>query len=214
MVWYFTMLPSPSGTTLTIMTRPGGSLTGGLGLALVFDAQREQCRSGLRYLLFTGNSDGDMMAQCITCGTELHPERALKYDYCMAPECQEKNAEGLTMVAIGMNKAADEIMILDDRARQDLAAGKHHDQRRGTFGQAAAVPRTPAAPGRALANRSADRKPRPRPAQVAQRRAWTRSQERLALLYNEQGLKPAEIAAKLGVSPYQVSQIILSAKRG
>jgi hypothetical protein len=33
-------------------------------------------------------------------------------------------------------------------------------------------------------------------------------------LYNEQGLKPAEIAAKLGVSPYQVSQIILTAKRG
>ena len=43
------------------------------------------------------------MAQCITCGTELHPERAQKYNYCMAPECQEKNAKGLTMVAIGMN---------------------------------------------------------------------------------------------------------------
>ena len=154
-----------------------------------------------------------MMAQCITCGTELHPERALKYDYCMAPECQQKNAKGLTMVAIGMNKAADEIMILDERARQDLAAGKHHDQRRGTFGQAA-VSRTPSASGEAQAKRTADRKPRPRPAQVAQRRAWTRSQERLALLYNDQGLKPAEIAAKLGVSPYQVSQIILSAKRG
>ena len=155
------------------------------------------------------------MAQCITCGTELHPERALKYDYCMAPECQEKNAKGLTMVAIGMNKAADEIMILDDRARQDLAAGKHHDQRRGTFGQAADVPRTPAAPGRALANRSAGRKPGPRRAHVApQRSAWTRSQEKLALLYNQQGLKPAEIASKLGISPYQVTQIILAAKRG
>jgi hypothetical protein len=30
------------------------------------------------------------MAQCITCGTELHPERAQKYNYCMSPECQEK----------------------------------------------------------------------------------------------------------------------------
>jgi hypothetical protein len=158
---------------------------------------------------------GNMMAQCITCGTELHPERALKYDYCMAPECQEKNAKGLTMVAIGMNKAADEIMILDDRARQDLAAGKHHDPRRGTFGQAAAVPRNPAVPGSTPAKRPADRKPRQRAARVApQRRAWTRSQERLALLYNEQGLKPAEIAAKLGMSPYQVTQIILAARRG
>jgi len=154
------------------------------------------------------------MAQCITCGTELHPERALKYDYCMAPECQQKNAKGLTMVAIGMNKAADEIMILDERARQDLAAGKHHDQRRGTFGQAAAVPRTPGPSGRARAKGTADRTPHPRPAQGAQRPAWTRSQERLALLYNEQGLKPAEIAAKLGVTPYLVSQIILTAKRG
>ena len=188
----------------------------GLGTnALVVDALREQRGCGLRCQLFASNSDGNMMAQCITCGTELHPERALKYDYCMAPECQEKNAEGLTMVAIGMNKAADEIMILDDRARQDLAAGKHHDQRRGTFGQAAAVPRTPAAPGRALANRSAGRKPRPRRAHVAPRHtAWTRSQERLALLYNEQGLKPAEIAAKLGLSPYQVTQIILAARPG
>ena len=158
---------------------------------------------------------GNMMAQCITCGTELHPERALKYNYCMARECQEKNAKGLTMVAVGMNKAADEIMILDDRVRQDLAAGKHHDQRRGTFGQAAAVPRTPAAPGRAPAKRAADRRSRQRTAPVApQRKAWTRSQERLALLYNQQGLKPAEIAGKLGISPYQVTQIILAAKRG
>jgi hypothetical protein len=157
---------------------------------------------------------GNMMTQCITCGTELHPERAQKYDYCMARECQEKNAKGLTMVAIGMNKAADEIMILDDRAREDLAAGKHHDQRRGTFGQAAGVPRPPAAPGRAPANR-ADRKSRRHAARVApERKAWTRSQERLALLYNVQGLKPAEIAGKLGISPYQVTQIILAAKRG
>jgi hypothetical protein len=47
------------------------------------------------------------MAQCITCGSELHPERADKYNYCMARECQEKNAKGLTMVAVGVNKAAD-----------------------------------------------------------------------------------------------------------
>ena len=75
-----------------------------------------------------------LMARCVTCGTELHPQRALKYDYCMSPECQEKNAKGLTMVAIGMNKAADEFLILDEQTQQDLATGKHRDQRRGTFG--------------------------------------------------------------------------------
>src|SRR5262249_55569481 len=86
------------------------------------------------------------MAQCITCGTELHPERAKKYNYCMARECQEKNAKGLTMVAVGMNKAADELMILDDRTREELASGKYRDQRRGSFGTSVQAPADPAAP--------------------------------------------------------------------
>src|ERR1700740_1643144 len=80
------------------------------------------------------------MARCVTCGTELHPERAQKYDYCMSPECQEKNAKGLTMVAIGMNKAADEYLILDEQTREDMASGKYRDQRRGLFGPLAPAP--------------------------------------------------------------------------
>src|SRR5256885_7039559 len=96
------------------------------------------------------------MAQCITCGTELHPERAQKYNYCMAPECQEKNAKGLTMVAVGMNKAAEEFMILDEGTAEDLASGKYRDQRRGSFGTSApgTRPRTSAPASR----------PSPRPA--------------------------------------------------
>src|SRR5215831_8067448 len=157
------------------------------------------------------------MAQCITCGTELHPERAQKYDYCMAPECQEKNARGLTMVAVGMNKAADELMILDDATRENLASGKYRDQRRGSFGTSAPAPPAPRpGPGAAPAGRPA-RPARParqaRPARRAQAPVpWTGKQERLALLYNEQGLRPAEIADKLGVSSYLVTQIILAAK--
>ena len=166
------------------------------------------------------------MAQCITCGTELHPERAKKYSYCMARECQEKNARGLTMVAIGMNKAADEYLILDDNTRADLASGKYRDQRRGSFG-----PAVPAAPGPRPASpavgpsgqetgrvkpsgRTAARaRPRPHgPAQPAARPPLTRSQQKLALLYNEQGLRPDEIALKLGVSARLVTQIILAAK--
>jgi hypothetical protein len=156
------------------------------------------------------------MAQCITCGTELQPERAQKYSYCMARECQEKNAKGLTMVAVGMNKAADEIMILDDRTREDLAAGKHRDQRRETFGPRAAPVSRSAAPGsasgRTRAARQADRGRHRQRARSAPARPWTKSQERLALLYNEQGLRPVEIADKLGVSAYLVTQIILAAK--
>ncbi|HUA31919.1 MAG TPA: hypothetical protein VMC03_23770 [Streptosporangiaceae bacterium] len=170
------------------------------------------------------------MTRCITCGTQLHPERAKKYNYCMAPECQEKNARGLTVVAIGMNKAADEFMILDERTREDLASGKYRDQRRGSFGTSAAAPPKPVTPptslpsgtaggaGKPVTRPSQRRRPRPAarrgpaPATPQPRGPWTRSQEKLALLYNEQGRRPDEIAQKLGISSYLVTQIILSAK--
>ena len=175
------------------------------------------------------------MAQCITCGTELHPERARKYAYCVARECQEKNAKGLTMVAVGMNKAADELMILDERTQADLASGRYRDQRRGSFGTSgpAPAPRVPAAPGAAPAPRvpaasrpvppssraapasrpaPASRAPASRAAQASSSRPWTERQERLALLYNEQGLRPDEIADKLGVSRYLATQIVLAAR--
>jgi hypothetical protein len=168
------------------------------------------------------------MAKCITCGTELHPERAAKYNYCMAPECQEKNAKGLTIAVVGMNKAAEEFVILDDRTKADLASGRYHDQRRGSFGTSAATPaarttaEAPAAPPRAAqataapaqrpARRAGARPLRRPPAGRPARTPWTRKQEKLALLYNEQGLRPAEIAGKLGVSSYLVTQIILAAK--
>jgi hypothetical protein len=247
------------------------------------------------------------MAKCITCGTELHPERAQKYNYCMAPECQAKNAKGLTIAAVGMNKSGEEFVILDDQARAELASGKYHDPRRGSFGtsqpalpasaaraaaaraphaptagdprgpaaggaatpsprgaavpasggtaapaapaagsaatpspRGAAVPASggtaaPAAPaadsaatpsprgaavpasGGTAAPAGAARRPRPQPQprlrpQAPARGPWTGRQERLALLYNEQGLRPDEIADKLGISRYLASQIILTAK--
>ncbi len=170
------------------------------------------------------------MAQCITCGSELHPERAKKYNYCMAPECQEKNLKGLTMVAIGVNKAADQYLLLDERTRDELASGKFHDQRRGSFGTSVPSPSpaaalgsadgAPAAEAGAAADRSHAAQParrrresqrRPISRQVP-RRPWSRSQEKLALLYNEQGLRPDEIAQKLGLSTYTVTQIILASR--
>jgi hypothetical protein len=154
------------------------------------------------------------MDKCVTCGRELHPERAKKYNYCMSPECQEKNAKGLTMVAVGVNKAAEQYMILDENTREELASGKYHDQRRGSFGTT--VPSAAPAPAPAAA-------PEPRPAAPRQRSAapaapkvarkpWSQRQQRLALLYNEQGLRPDEIAEKIGLSRYLVTQIILNAR--
>ena len=172
------------------------------------------------------------MAQCITCGSELHPERAKKYNYCMAPKCQEKNLKGLTMVAVGVNKAADQYLVLDERTKDELASGKFRDQRRGSFGTSlpSSSPVAPVSPagdgaavkagvtartargaavGRAGSTQPAHRRPASRD---LPRRPWSKSQEKLALLYNEQGLRPEEIAQKLGLSTYTVTQIILSSK--
>jgi DNA-binding NarL/FixJ family response regulator len=148
------------------------------------------------------------MEKCVTCGKELHPERAKKYDYCMSRECQEKNAKPLTMVAIGVNKAAEQYMILDEHTKDELASGKYHDQRRGSFGTSLPSPPatlTPNTPTKAP-------RPNPRPDAKPVRHPWSQRQQRLALLYNEQGLRPDEIAQKLKLSTYTVTQIILNAR--
>ena len=63
-------------------------------------------------------------------------------------------------------------------------------------------------------------RPRPRPAPArpgrgarrGPRQPGTPSQRRLAVLYNQQGLRPDEIASKLGLTRYEVTQIILAAR--
>jgi len=161
-------------------------------------------------------NEKSFVAQCVTCGSELNPERAEKYDYCLAPECQEKNLKSLTMVAVGVNKSAEQYLLLDDETRDELARGKFHDQRRGSFGTSvpsqAAGPAQPTVPAQPAQPARRAWLPRPRPAPREVPRPWTKSQEKLALLYNEQGRRPEEIAQKLGLSPYLVTQIILSSK--
>jgi hypothetical protein len=120
------------------------------------------------------------------------------------------------MVAVGMNKAADEFLILDERTREDLASGKYRDQRRGSFGTSAAPAPRAAPPATGASGRPARRIPQQPPRSsldpAPSRRPWTQRQEKLALIYNEQGLRPAEIARKLGVSAYTATQIILAAR--
>jgi hypothetical protein len=131
----------------------------------------------------------------------------------MAPECQEKNLKGLTMVAVGVNKSAEQYLLLDEETRDELARGKYHDQRRGSFGTSVPAPAGTSVP--AQAGSPAQTRPapsRPAPSRPAPRRPWSKSQEKLALLYNEQGRRPDEIAQKLGLSTYLVTQIILSSR--
>ncbi len=174
-----------------------------------------------------------MKFKCVSCGDDLHPERAEKYDYCMKPECQAKNLKGLTMVAVGVNKSAEQFLLLDEDTKAELAQGKYHDQRRGTFGQpepapASRGPRARRRPPRPVQPRLARPSPALPRARLAPAKAspasttpaaprgprlpGTPSQRRLAALYNQQGLRPDEIARKLGLSRYDVTQIILAAR--
>ena len=149
------------------------------------------------------------MAHCVTCGNELHPERAEKYDYCTKRECREQNAKPLTVVSVGVNKAADQYLILNHRTKGDLAAGKYQDQRKSTSvtGERSAPKRIPAARAAAKRVPRAGASPSPRP-----RQAWTRSQQDLAVIYNARGMSPEEIAGTLGLSRSVVTQMLLAAK--
>jgi hypothetical protein len=151
------------------------------------------------------------MSTCITCGSELHPERAEKYDYCLAPDCQAENAGGLTMVAVGVNKSAEQFQVLDDRTRAAMAAGRYHDQRRASFGTtASAAPAGPKEPTPPRSDVPVQRPSRPK-AGPSRRRTWSQRQENLALIYHEQGMRPGDIAEKIGLSTHTVTQILLAA---
>jgi DNA-directed RNA polymerase subunit N (RpoN/RPB10) len=146
------------------------------------------------------------MARCVTCGSELHPERAEKYDYCTKRECREQNAKPLTIAAVAVNKAADQYLVLNDRAKEDLAAGRYQDQRKSP--SVTDRPRPAGARAPSPGARSVRRAPAPQPG----RRSWSRAQEDLALIWAERGMRPDEIAERLGMSRYRVTEMILAAR--
>src|SRR5829696_744 len=153
---------------------------------------------------------GTRMAHCVTCGSELHPERAEKYSYCTRRECREQNATPLTIAAVAVNKAADQYLVLDERTREDLAAGSYQDARKSAAVTGGRPPERTSTP-RATAPR---RRPSARkPDSAPKRPAWTRPQEDLAAIYSAQGMRPDEIAERLGVSRYTATQMVLAAKR-
>ena len=145
------------------------------------------------------------MAICVTCGKELHPERAEKYNYCTEPECRDRNARRLKMVAVGVNKAADQYIALDERAKREMASGRYKKQ--------------PDVPGASRMPLSTRRIHTPKPAGVSapgssarpSRPPWSKAQENLALIYRRMGMKPIEIARKLGVTEHLVTKILLAA---
>jgi hypothetical protein len=140
------------------------------------------------------------MASCVTCGSELHPERAEKYDYCMRRECHKQNARGLKILAYGVNKAADQYEVADGRTRAEMAARAHEPGSRA----ATRPTRRPAGATRPERRTRPTRNSGP---------AWTASQQDLAVIYNRRGMRPDEIAEKVGLPKQTVIQMLLGARQ-
>jgi hypothetical protein len=139
--------------------------------------------------------------KCVTCHDELHPERAERYDYCTRPACQAENARRLTIVAVGVNKAADQFEILTDRVKDEMAGGRYQDPRRRTF-----AGHEPSRSRRERARQPADRgrKDAPEPDE-----SWTQAQLDRALSMHFTGRKSdREIARRLGLRERTVARMI------
>ena len=156
------------------------------------------------------------MANCVTCGRELHPERAEKYDYCTDRKCQEQNAKGLTILALGVNKAADHYQVLDERTTDKVASGDWVEEAASGAELASKRPaprKIPRDRGKRSSGPSRPSRPvRDQPAASSTGRAWSQAQKDLVLIYNANGMRPDEIAAELGLRTYTVTQMILAAK--
>jgi hypothetical protein len=144
------------------------------------------------------------LAKCVTCHDELHPERAKKYDYCTRPECQIENARGLKVVAVGVNKAAEQFTVLTARVEDEMAEGKYQDPRRRTFASQVRSP-SHAAPARPAADRG-------RKAASEPDEAWADAQLERALSMHFTGRKSdREIADRLGLRERTVAKMIAAA---
>jgi hypothetical protein len=147
------------------------------------------------------------MARCVTCGVELHPERAERYDYCTAPDCRARNARALTIAAVGVNKAADQYVVLDERTREEMAGGRYQDPRRTSSVSHAPRPRRSpprrVAPGAGASSRS-----------ERTTESWTQAEQNLALALHITGKKTLDqIAERLKLRPDTVAKMIAAAKR-
>ena len=149
---------------------------------------------------------GSGMSRCVTCGVELHPERAKKYDYCLDPDCQARNPRGLTIASVGVNKAADRFVILDERTEEEMAAGRYLDPRRASSISHAARPRRNRARGSTVPTRGPT--PSGQPAE-----SWTEAEQNLALALHVTGRKTLDqIAERLKLRPDTIAKMIATAK--
>jgi len=139
---------------------------------------------------------------CIGCGAPLHPER--RYPYCTAPACVAEHHVPLEVMAVGVNKAADQFMAVTPGTAAAVASGATKDPRRASWGTRAV--RAQDAPVRVARVR-----PAPRP-----RLPGTPAHHRLVQRWRAQGLTPAQMVERLRgqLTVHEVTQIALSRPHG
>jgi hypothetical protein len=170
-------------------------------------AEEEGSGSSDRWTVAGPTEEHLSVANCVTCGAELHPERAEKYDYCTEPECRARNAHPRAIVSIGVNKAADQFLVLDDRTSGEMERGWYRDSGRTSAGRLGHHRSTAAA----VRPTSSRRRPAPEgPTDVA---TWSKEEQNLALAYEITGRLPIEeIAERLGRDQPTVSKMLVAAK--
>jgi hypothetical protein len=148
------------------------------------------------------------VANCVTCGEELHPERAEKYDYCTQPDCRARNARPRPIVSVGVNKAADQFLVLDDRTAEEMERGRYRDSGRSSPGRLGHRRSTPSSDrSTPVHGRSSSARP------SEEEETWTRDEQNLALAYEITGRLPIEeIARRLGRDQATVAKMLVAAK--
>jgi hypothetical protein len=106
-----------------------------------------------------------------------------------------------------VNKAADQYVLLTDRAKDEMASGKYQDPRRNSFG-GYERPR----PGSTARPPKRQASPRADSSSGTVIEPWSRSQQDRALALHITGRKPiSEIARRLGLNEHIVAEMLSAA---
>jgi hypothetical protein len=154
--------------------------------------------------------------KCVECGEQFPEERAkLGYDYCTRDTCQAKRHRGVKIVAVGVNKSSDVLMVADEDGLRTRATAGEFARKDTGLGLGYRAPTAAPPTGRP----SPHPIPRQRSADVA-KRPWTAEQEKIVRLYHEMGLNPTQIVERarrntprLGITTGLVTKIMSTPPR-